>query len=46
MARFTGAQYKGAQRDAREHRRAEAEERNAQTAVERTRQYRLRTYGA
>ncbi len=41
MARFSGEQYPKASRDARDRRRKEAEERNAKTPVERTRQYRL-----
>lgn len=42
MARFTGAQYKGAQRDAKEERRKEAVERNAATLPENRRQARLK----
>lgn len=41
MARFTGKQYKGAQRDAKQTRREEAEARNAKTPDENRRANRL-----
>ena len=41
MARFTGKQYKGAQKDARKARREEAETRDKATAPENRRQARL-----
>jgi hypothetical protein len=41
MSRFTGKQYKGAQKALKEIRREEAEKRNAQTAPENRRQARL-----
>jgi len=40
MSRFNGPQRKGATRDVRDEKRREAEERNAKTPLERTRQYR------
>ena len=42
MARFTGKQYKGAQKDARKARREEAETRNAATPEENRRKNRAK----